>query len=107
MRPETAQGAYVAFKRVLATCRKKLPFGARGKGPSPLCCAHTHTHTPSPLLHPPLRARAGVGQMGRAFRNEISPGQFLFRTREFEQLELQYFTLPEEAAAQCVALRGI
>lgn len=79
---------------------------ARGLRPS-AARTHTHTHTPSPLLHPPLRARAGVGQMGRAFRNEISPGQFLFRTREFEQLELQYFTLPEEAAAQCVALRGI
>jgi glycyl-tRNA synthetase len=39
----------------------------------------------------------GVGQMGKSFRNEISPGHFLFRTREFEQLELQFFTHPDES----------
>lgn len=39
----------------------------------------------------------GIGQVGKAFRNEISPGQFLFRTREFEQMELQYFCDPQEA----------
>lgn len=39
----------------------------------------------------------GVGQMGKSFRNEISPGHFLFRTREFEQLELQFFTHPSES----------
>lgn len=40
----------------------------------------------------------GVGQIGKAFRNEISPGQFLFRTREFEQMELEYFVNPAESA---------
>ncbi|KUF95384.1 hypothetical protein AM588_10005344 [Phytophthora nicotianae] len=39
----------------------------------------------------------GIGQVGKSFRNEISPGHFLFRTREFEQLELQYFTHPNES----------
>lgn len=39
----------------------------------------------------------GVGQVGKSFRNEISPGHFLFRTREFEQLELQFFTHPIES----------
>ncbi|KAJ0398032.1 hypothetical protein P43SY_006586 [Pythium insidiosum] len=39
----------------------------------------------------------GIGQMGKSFRNEISPGHFLFRTREFEQLELQFFTHPDES----------
>lgn len=39
----------------------------------------------------------GVGQMGKSFRNEISPGHFLFRTREFEQLELQFFTHPDDS----------
>jgi glycyl-tRNA synthetase len=39
----------------------------------------------------------GIGQMGKSFRNEISPGHFLFRTREFEQLELQFFTHPSES----------
>lgn len=36
----------------------------------------------------------GVGQIGKAFRNEITPGNFIFRTREFEQMEIEYF-IPE------------
>ena len=39
----------------------------------------------------------GIAQVGKAFRNEISPRQFLFRKREFEQMEMQYFVSPEEA----------
>lgn len=39
----------------------------------------------------------GIGQIGKSFRNEITPGQFIFRTREFEQMELQFFVKPEEA----------
>ncbi|SMX75147.1 glycyl-tRNA synthetase [Brevibacterium sp. 239c] len=39
----------------------------------------------------------GIGQIGKAFRNEITPGNFIFRTREFEQMELEYFVCPEEA----------
>ena len=65
LRPETAQGIYVNFKNVLATSRKKLPFG--------------------------------IAQIGKAFRNEISPGNFVFRMREFEQMEMQYFVRPEFA----------
>ncbi len=38
----------------------------------------------------------GIGQIGKAFRNEISPRQFLFRTREFEQADTQYFIRPNE-----------
>lgn len=38
----------------------------------------------------------GIAQIGKAFRNEISPRQFLFRLREFEQMEMQYFTKPYE-----------
>lgn len=37
----------------------------------------------------------GVGQVGKAFRNEITPGNFIFRTREFEQLELEFFCKPK------------
>jgi glycyl-tRNA synthetase len=66
LRPETAQGAYVNFKNVLDTARKKIPFG--------------------------------IAQVGKAFRNEITPGNFVFRTREFEQMEMQYFVRPESAA---------
>ncbi len=38
----------------------------------------------------------GVGQIGKAFRNEISPRDFIFRSREFEQMEVEYFTKEEE-----------
>jgi glycyl-tRNA synthetase len=62
MRPETAQGIFVNFKNIVATARKKIPFG--------------------------------IGQIGKAFRNEITPGNFTFRTREFEQMEIEYFIKP-------------
>ena len=39
----------------------------------------------------------GIGQIGKAFRNEITPGNFIFRTREFEQMEIEYFVKPGEA----------
>lgn len=37
----------------------------------------------------------GIGQIGKAFRNEITPGNFIFRTREFEQMELEFFCEPD------------
>jgi glycyl-tRNA synthetase len=39
----------------------------------------------------------GIAQIGKSFRNEITPGNFLFRTREFEQMELEFFVPPEES----------
>ncbi len=36
----------------------------------------------------------GIGQIGKSFRNEITPGNFTFRTREFEQMEIEYFCMP-------------
>jgi glycyl-tRNA synthetase len=39
----------------------------------------------------------GIAQIGRAFRNEITPGNFVFRTREFELMEVEYFVPPDEA----------
>lgn len=39
----------------------------------------------------------GIAQIGKAFRNEVTPGNFIFRTREFEQMELEYFCRPEDA----------
>jgi len=39
----------------------------------------------------------GIAQIGKSFRNEISPGNFIFRSREFEQMEMQYFVHPSEA----------
>ncbi|MFM7744919.1 MAG: glycine--tRNA ligase [Actinomycetota bacterium] len=38
----------------------------------------------------------GIAQIGKSFRNEITPGNFIFRTREFEQMELEFFVPPEE-----------
>lgn len=66
LRPETAGGIFVNFRNVLATTRKKLPFG--------------------------------IAQIGKAFRNEITPGKFIFRDREFDQMEIEYFVKPHQAA---------
>ncbi|WP_297566157.1 glycine--tRNA ligase [uncultured Arcanobacterium sp.] len=43
-------------------------------------------------LKPPF----GIAQVGKSFRNEITPGNFIFRTREFEQMEIEYFVAPGE-----------
>ena len=39
----------------------------------------------------------GIAQVGKSFRNEITPGNFIFRTREFEQMEMEFFVPPAEA----------
>jgi len=41
----------------------------------------------------------GIAQIGKAFRNEITPGKFIFRDREFDQMELEYFVKPAESRA--------
>ena len=66
LRPETAQGMFVNFANVLATTRKKPPFG--------------------------------IAQVGKAYRNEITPQNWIFRTREFELMELEYFVPPADSA---------
>lgn len=52
----------------------------------------------------------GIAQIGKAFRNEITPGNFIFRLLEFEQMEIEYFTRPDEAAESfeewLTAMRG-
>jgi glycyl-tRNA synthetase len=45
-------------------------------------------------LKPPF----GMAQIGKSFRNEITPGNFVFRTREFEQMEMEFFVMPGTAA---------
>jgi len=47
----------------------------------------------------------GIAQVGKAFRNEITARQFIFRTREFEQMEMQYFTHPEQEMEEYEKLR--
>ena len=44
-----------------------------------------------------LRPPFGTAQVGKSFRNEITPGNFVFRTREFEQMELEYYVPPDDA----------
>ena len=41
-----------------------------------------------------LKVPFGIGQIGKSFRNEITPGNFIFRTREFEQMEMEFFCKP-------------
>jgi glycyl-tRNA synthetase len=50
--------------------------------------------TSSLRVKPPF----GIAQIGKSFRNEITPGNFLFRTREFEQMEMEYFVPPDRSA---------
>ncbi|MFM2202700.1 MAG: hypothetical protein RL673_359, partial [Actinomycetota bacterium] len=69
MRPETAQGIFINFQNV-ATTAQNVATTARKK--------------------PPF----GIGQIGKSFRNEITPGNFIFRTREFEQMEMEFFVVP-------------
>jgi len=47
----------------------------------------------------------GIAQIGKAFRNEISPRQFIFRTRELEQMEMQYFVEPDQELQEYEKLR--
>jgi glycyl-tRNA synthetase len=49
--------------------------------------------TSSMRVKPPF----GIAQIGKSFRNEITPGNFLFRTREFEQMEMEFFAPPADA----------
>ncbi|MCK5107195.1 MAG: glycine--tRNA ligase [Nanoarchaeota archaeon] len=52
-----------------------------------------------------LKLPFGIAQMGKSFRNEISPRNFLFRCREFEQMEIEYFTKPNDNS--CPFLKGV
>jgi glycyl-tRNA synthetase len=47
-----------------------------------------------------MRVPFGIGQVGKSFRNEITPGNFLYRTREFEQMEIEYFVEDDDAVAE-------
>ena len=48
----------------------------------------------------------GIAQVGKSFRNEITPGNFIFRTLEFEQMEMEFFVPPDEAEQLARALDG-
>jgi glycyl-tRNA synthetase len=48
-----------------------------------------------------MRIPFGIAQVGKAFRNEITPGNFMFRLREFEQMEIEYFVEPGTQEQYC------
>ena len=48
----------------------------------------------------------GIAQMGKAFRNEVTPRNFTFRSREFEQMELEFFIRPDEAVEAVCTMSG-
>ena len=50
-----------------------------------------------------LKLPFGIAQIGKAFRNEITPGNFIFRVRELEQMEIEYFVNPHETIDGCPA----
>lgn len=54
-----------------------------------------------------MRVPFGIAQVGKAFRNEITARQFIFRKREFEQMEMQYFVHPDDAMEQYNKWKGI
>ena len=54
-----------------------------------------------------LKLPFGIAQIGKAFRNEVSPREFIFRNREFEQMELEYFTAPKQKCPYIDEIKGI
>ena len=49
-----------------------------------------------PSFFPHVQIPFGIAQIGKAFRNEITPRNFIFRSREFEQMEIEYFIEPQD-----------
>ncbi|MBI3577742.1 glycine--tRNA ligase [Candidatus Gottesmanbacteria bacterium] len=60
-------------------------------------CQGIYVNFPNVVNSMRVRVPFGIAQIGKAFRNEVTPGKFLFRCREFEQMELEYFVHPKEA----------
>ncbi len=60
-------------------------------------CQGIYVNFPNVVSTMRVRVPFGIAQIGKAFRNEVTPGKFLFRCREFEQMELEYFVHPKEA----------
>ena len=76
-----------------------------GKGEDPVylrgeTCQGIYVNFKNVLDSMRVKVPFGIAQIGKAFRNEITARQFIFRTREFEQMEMQYFVHPTEAAEQ-------
>lgn len=73
--------------------------GDWGKAPTYLrgeTCQGIYTNYKNVIDSTRVKVPFGIAQIGKAFRNEITARQFIFRTREFEQMEMQYFIKPED-----------
>jgi glycyl-tRNA synthetase len=68
----------------------KAPTYLRGEA-----CQGIYLNFKNVLQSTRVKVPFGIAQVGKAFRNEISPRQYIFRRREFEQMEMQYFVRPE------------
>ncbi len=68
-------------------------------------CQGIYVNFPNVLDSARVKIPFGIAQIGKAFRNEISPRQFIFRTRELEQMEMQYFVSPEAEMEEYEKLR--
>lgn len=63
----------------------------------PETCQGIYTNFKNVMQSMRLKVPFGIAQIGKAFRNEINPKNFIFRTREFEQMEMQWFSSPKTA----------
>lgn len=68
----------------------------------PETCQSLFTNFKNVLDTTRMRVPFGLAQVGKAFRNEITPGQFMYRTREFEQMEIEYFVPADPDQANAV-----
>lgn len=66
----------------------------------PETCQSIFTQFRNVLVTSRQKIPFGIGQIGKSFRNEITPRNFIFRSREFEQMELEFFIRPEEAEGE-------
>lgn len=68
-------------------------------------CQGIYVNFPNVVDSNRVKVPFGIAQVGKAFRNEISPRQFIFRGREFEQMEMQYFVEPDQEMEEYEKLR--
>ncbi|MEI7682999.1 MAG: glycine--tRNA ligase [Candidatus Saccharibacteria bacterium] len=68
-------------------------------------CQGIYVNFPNVVNSTRVKIPFGIAQVGKAFRNEISPRQFIFRGREFEQMEMQYFVEPDQEMVEYEKLR--
>ena len=95
--PTAATGAFTEprmfnglFKTHLGPVEDEPGWPTCGRRPRRASSSTTSTCCSPAGSKPPF----GIGQIGKSFRNEITPGNFIFRTREFEQMEMEFFVEP-------------